>query len=288
MSELGEFLKAKRAAISPEEVGLPAIGNPRRVRGLRREEVAQLAAVSADYYTRLEQGRVTGASDNVLAGIATALRLTDDERAYLRLIVRRRTEPRTGQRPSPVAAPVHDLLAALPHTPALVLGRRTDILAWNTPATALFFDFSSLRREHRNLVRLLFLEPRVRGLYPDWEAVAAEAVARLRMNAVHTPGDRRLAALVGELSIQDEDFRRWWGGHGVRTASAGRKRFSHPLGGPLDLDWQAMNLNAAPDQTLVTYTAPSGTPSHDALRFLTAWADKPAAPSSDKPEHIQG
>ncbi len=287
MSELGEFLKAKRAAITPEEVGLPAIGNPRRVSGLRREEVAQLAAVSVDHYTRLEQGRVTSASDNVLTGIAAALRLTDDERAYLQLIARPQAERRTGRPPSRVAAPVHDLLAALPHTPALVLGPRTDILAWNTAATALFLDFADLRPEHRNLVRLLFLEPRIRDLYQDWEAVAAEAVARLRMDAVHASGDRRLAALVGELYVQDDDFRRWWGGHGVRAASAGRKRFSHPLAGPIELDWQAMNLNATPDQTLVTYTAPSGTPSHDALRFLTAWTNKPSASSTDEPERIQ-
>lgn len=138
----------------------------------------------------------------------------------------------------------------------------------------MFLDFAELRPEHRNLVRLVFLDPRVRGLYEEWERVAAEAVARLRMDAVHIPGDPRLAELVGELSVADDDFRRWWSGHGVRVASAGRKRLRHPLAGRLELDWQAMRLGASPDQTLVTYTAPAGSSSHDALLFLTSWAPR--------------
>jgi transcriptional regulator with XRE-family HTH domain len=287
MGELGDFLKAKRAAIIPEQVGLPPIGNPRRVKGLRREEVAHLAAVSVDHYTRLEQGRVTAASDNILAGIARALRLTDDERAYLRILAQPRPDRGVSPAPSKVAPPIQDLLDALSHTPAFVLGRRTDILAWNTPATALFLDFATLRPEHRNLVRLVFLEPRVRNLYADWKQVAAEAVARLRMDAVHTPGDPRLAKLVGELSVHDDDFRRWWGGHDVRAATAGRKRFHHPVVGTLDLDWQAMHLGAAPDQTVVTYTTPAGSASHDALRILASWTtETPAArPPANAPTH---
>ncbi|MET9777930.1 helix-turn-helix domain-containing protein [Streptomyces sp. NPDC006367] len=271
MSELGDFLKAKRAQIAPEQVGLPAVGNPRRVPGLRREEVAQLAAVSVDHYTRLEQGRVTAASDSLLTALARALLLSDDELAYLRLLAQPRP-PRRSPAPAKVASPVQDLLDALARTPALVLGRRSDILAWNTAATALFLDFATLRPEHRNLVRLVFLDPRIRGLYAGWESVAAEAVARLRMDAAHTPDDPRLTKLVGELSVHDDDFRRWWGGHGVRIPSAGRKRLHHPVVGDLELDWQAMQLGAAPDQTLVTYTAPAGSPTHDALAFLTSWS----------------
>ncbi|MFI0469009.1 helix-turn-helix domain-containing protein [Saccharopolyspora sp. 5N102] len=246
MSELGDFLKAKRAQIAPEQVGLPAVGNPRRVKGLRREEVAQLAAVSVDHYTRLEQGRVATASDNVLAGLARALLLTDDEHAYLRLLTQPRAARRSPAAPAKVASPVQDLLDALTHTPAFVLGRRSDILAWNAAATALFLDFATVRPDHRNLVRLVFLDPRVRGLYVDWETVAAEAVARLRMDAAHTPDDPRLAKLVGELSVRDDDFRRWWGGHDVRIPSAGRKRLHHTVAGGLELDWQAMQLGVAP------------------------------------------
>ncbi|MER5781505.1 helix-turn-helix domain-containing protein [Streptomyces mobaraensis] len=282
MSELGDFLKAKRAQIAPERVGLPAVGNPRRVPGLRREEVAQLAAVSVDHYTRLEQGRVAAASDTVLTALARALLLTEDEHAYLRLLARSRPARRGPATSVRVASPVQDLLDALSRTPALVLGRRSDILAWNAAATALFCDFATLRPEHRNLVRLVFLEPRVRGLYADWAAVAAEAVARLRMDAAHTPEDPRLAKLVGELSVRDADFRRWWGGHGVRIPTAGRKTLNHPLVGSLELDWQAMRIGASPEQTLVTYTAPAGSPTHDALAFLASWqsptnaADHPA------------
>ncbi|MEV5884879.1 helix-turn-helix transcriptional regulator [Streptomyces sp. NPDC052020] len=270
VSELGDFLKAKRAAISPGEVGLPPVGNPRRVSGLRREEVAQLAAISVDHYTRLEQGRVTTASDNLLAGLARALKLTEDEHRYLRLLIAPR--PSRGVPSAAVAAPVQDLLDAMVRTPAVVLGRRTDILAWNAAATALFLDFADLRPEHRNLVRLVFLHPRIRALYPEWEQVAADAVARLRMDAVHVPDDPRLSKLVGELSVRDDDFRRWWGGHAVRAASGGRKRFRHPVVGELDLDWQAMRLATTTDQTLVAYTAPAGTLAHDALRVLTAQA----------------
>ncbi|KAB7846384.1 helix-turn-helix domain-containing protein [Streptomyces mobaraensis] len=271
VSELGDFLKVKRAQIAPERVGLPAVGNPRRVPGLRREEVAQLAAVSVDHYTRLEQGRVAAASDTVLTALARALLLTEDEHAYLRLLARSRPARRGPATSVRVASPVQDLLDALTRTPAFVLGRRSDILAWNVAATALFCDFAALRPEHRNPVRLVFLEPRVRGLYADWAAVAAEAVARLRMDAAHTPEDPRLAKLVGELSVRDADFRRWWGGHGVRIPTAGRKRLNHPLAGSLELDGQALRIGASPDQTLVTYTAPVGSPTHDALAFLTSW-----------------
>ncbi|MEC3956529.1 helix-turn-helix transcriptional regulator [Nocardia sp. CDC153] len=274
MSELGEFLKAKRAAVSPEEVGLPAVGNPRRVPGLRREEVAMLAAVSVDHYTRLEQGRVSAASENLLAGIARALRLTQEEHEYLRMLVQVR--PRSGRSEEPeVGAPVRDLLAAMT-APALVLGPRTDILAWNAGAAALFFDFAEVPVAQRALVRMVFLEPRIRGLFVHWEQVAAEAVDRLRMAAARTPGDPRLAQLVGELSVHDKDFRRWWAGHGVRTLAGGRKRLRHRVVGELELDWQVLQVLTAKDQTLVTYTAPAGSLSHEALRILCSWqADAP-------------
>ncbi|MFJ9368930.1 helix-turn-helix domain-containing protein [Nocardia sp. NPDC101769] len=269
MSELGEFLKAKRAAVSPEDVGLPAVGNPRRVPGLRREEVALLASVSVDHYTRLEQGRVSAASENLLAGIARALRLTPEEHEYLRMLVQ--TRPRRGTANTPeVGGALRDLLSAL-QTPAIVLGPRTDILAWNAGATALFLDFAEIPVAHRALVRLVFLEPRVRGLFVNWEQVAAEAVDRLRMAAARMPGDPRLTQLVGELSVHDADFRRWWAGHGVRTMAGGRKQLRHPVVGELELDWQVLQVLTTSEQTLVTYTAPEGSPSHEALRILGSW-----------------
>jgi hypothetical protein len=288
VSELGEFLRAKRAAISPQKVGLPAVGRPRRVPGLRREEVALLADVGVDHYTRLEQGRTTSASDAVLISIGQALRLNEDEQAYLLALARPAAPARGGSHPTKtpqaphVSAPTQALLDSLAEAPALVLGRRMDILAWNRMAAALFLDFAALRPDHRNLVRLVFLQPRVRALYADWDNVAAECVARLRMDAVNYPKDRRLTALVGELSIQDADFRRWWGGHDVRAISVGRKTFNHPLAGPLTLDWQAMQINTEHDQTLVVYTAPPGSASSQGLRFLSAWT--PAHRNTTPPE----
>ncbi|MRH90575.1 helix-turn-helix domain-containing protein [Nocardia sp. SYP-A9097] len=275
MSELGEFLKAKRASISPEDVGLPAIGNPRRVRGLRREEVALLAAVSVDHYTRLEQGRVAAASENLLAGIARALRLNEEEHEYLRMLVRARPA-RRGQSAPEVSQALRDLLDTLP-TPAFVLGPRTDILAWNAAAAALFVDFAEIPVQQRALVRLVFLDPRMRAVFTDWEAVAAEAVDRLRMAAARTPDDPRLTQLVGELSVHDADFRRWWAGHGVRAMAGGRKRMHHPVVGDLELDWQVLQVLSTTGQSLVTYTAPVGSPSHEALRILASWAAQPPA-----------
>lgn len=276
MSELGEFLKAKRAAVSPEDVGLPAVGNPRRVPGLRREEVALLAMVSVDHYTRLEQGRVSAPSENLLTGIARALRLTPEEHEYLRMLVQAR--PRRGRADEPeVSGALRDLLAAL-QTPAIVLGPRSDILAWNAGATALFLDFAEIPAAQRTLVRLVFLEPRVRGLLMNWEQVAAEAVDGLRMAAARTPGDPRRAQLVGELSVHDADFRRWWAGHGVRTMADGRKHLRHPVVGELELDWQVLQVLTASEQTLVTFTAPERSPSHEALRILGSWTAVAPAP----------
>lgn len=233
-----------------------------------------LASVSVDHYTRLEQGRVVAASENLLAGIARALRLTREEHEYLRMLVQPR--PRCGRGGEPeVGATVRDLLAALT-APALVLGPCTEVLAWNAGAAALFMDFAEIPVAHRALVRMVFLEPRIRGLFVNWEQVAAEAVDRLRMAAARTPGDPRLMQLVGELSVHDADFRRWWAGHGVRTLAGGRKHVRHPVVGELELDWQVLQVLTAKDQTLVTYTAPEGSPSHEALRILCSWTSENA------------
>ncbi|RJL35907.1 helix-turn-helix transcriptional regulator [Bailinhaonella thermotolerans] len=277
MSELGDFLRAKRAALNPQDVGLPGGGRMRRVPGLRREEVALLADVGVDHYTRLEQGRAAGVSESVLAAIARALRLTDDEHLYLRALAKPPARPRsrTGSQPAglpEVSVATRALLDGLTATPALVLGRRMDVLAWNPLAAALFLDFGGWPAGRRNLVRLVFLEPRIRDLFPRWEAVAADAVARLRLAAAAHPHDKRLSALIGELSVQDEDFRRWWSGHAVKATDRGRKTFDHPVTGPIELDWQALRLSAHQDQTLIVYTAPPGSSTAEALHFLQAWA----------------
>ncbi|MCU1527776.1 MAG: DNA-binding protein, partial [Frondihabitans sp.] len=216
-TELGDFLKSRRAALTPREVGLPDFGSQRRVVGLRREEVAQLASISVDYYTRLEQGRVA-ASAAVLVTLEHALRLDEDERTYLyELAGKASTLPRQHRRES-VRPAMRRLLDQLTESPAIVLGRRMDVLAWNTAAVALFLDFGVLAPDERNYVRLMFTDRRMRALHIDWKQAAATTVASLRMEAARDPGDRRLAALVGELSLQDPDFRSWWASHAVSTA----------------------------------------------------------------------
>jgi transcriptional regulator with XRE-family HTH domain len=273
VGELGEFLKSKRSAVAPESVGLPAVGNPRRVSGLRREEVAQLAAMSVDHYTRLEQGRVTTASDSVLNGIATALRMTDAERAYLRILAQPpvRSGSRAAEAPS-VSPLLRDLIDAMKDVPVLVIDPRGDIVAWNDLAVALYFDFAELAPAERNMIRMLFLEPRVRGMHRNWHEVAAVSVARMRMSAGLMPGDRRMAELVSELLERDADFRRWWGGHEVLATDTFRKSFDHPVAGRLLLDWQALSVAADPDLTMIVFTAPAGSATADSLRLLASWA----------------
>ncbi|KZM74399.1 helix-turn-helix transcriptional regulator [Nocardia terpenica] len=278
MTELGEFLRAKRAALSPERAGIDTAGRVRRVPGLRRDEVALLAEVGVDHYTRLEQGRANGVSEAVVAGIARALQLTADERAYLLALANPQVSPRrTARRPSAarVAAPTRILLDGLTGMPALVMDRRMDILAWNQLATELFVNFAELPAAERNMVRLLFLDPRVRSRYRDWAAVAADAVARVRTAAAEYPDDTRLTTLIGELSIRDADFRRWWGGRAVRSAESGRKVFAHPTAGDLELDWQALRFTNRADQTLIVYTAVPGSPTEQALQFLQSWNAAP-------------
>ncbi|MFF0510067.1 helix-turn-helix domain-containing protein [Streptomyces sp. NPDC004250] len=270
-SELGAFLKARRTELSPAQVGLPESASRRRVEGLRREEVALLASISPDYYTRLEQGR-RQASEPVLDTLARVLRLDDGERAYLFELSGRgaaRPRRRTGQQVQPQ---LRRLLDDLPTTPAVVLGLRTDILAWNPMAAALFTDFARIPEDRRNFVRLVFRDPVVRGLYPDWQWVARTSLAQLRMDAVRDPKDPRLAELVGELSLQDPDFRRWWGTHRVATQGTGTKVLQHPVVGRLTLDWSFLTPTTDPDQQLITLTAEPGSPSDERLRILASWA----------------
>ncbi|MDR6316757.1 helix-turn-helix domain-containing protein [Actinoplanes couchii] len=269
-SELGDFLKARRRRLDPAAAGLADDGR-RRVAGLRREEVALLASISPGYYTRLEQGRRVAAVP-VLEAIARALRLDDDERAYLfELSGKDGGKPRrhVAQR---VRAPLRRLLDDLAGTPAMVLGRRTDVLAWNALAAALFTDFAAVPEKQRNFIRLVFRDPAVRAMYTDWDYTARSCVAQLRMEAARDPGDPRLTALVGELSVLDPDFRRWWGDHRVAVRTAGAKSLRHPAVGDLTLDWSTLTDASDPDQQLITLTAEPGTRSHEGLRLLASWS----------------
>ncbi|MER0241212.1 helix-turn-helix transcriptional regulator [Streptomyces sp. HSW2009] len=279
---LGAFLKARRAELDPRAVGLPETGR-RRVSGLRREEVALLASISTDYYTRLEQGRIQ-ASAQVLDTLARVLCLDDDQRAYLFQIAGKLSTRPARRTPQKGQTRLLRLLDDLDTIPAIILGRRMDILAWNSLAAALVTDFQRIPEKHRNYVRLVFTDPRMRELYADWENVAHTCVAQLRMEAARDPENTRLTALVGELSVQDADFRRWWAAQHVAVRGIGTKTLRHPVVGELTLDWDTLAPTTDTDQQLVIWTAERGTPSHDALRILASWAKQgttaPAAPAN--------
>jgi transcriptional regulator with XRE-family HTH domain len=245
---------------------------------LRREEVALLAGVSADYYTRLEQGRDVRPSESVLNAIAGALRLTDAERSYLIQLVRpsgRRTRAssRNVQR---VRGTVHRLLDLWPGQPAFVIGRRTDILATNAMARALLADFDAMPVRERNFTRWLVLDEGARELYRDWEHIASGMVARLRMEVACHPDDPRTDELVVELAMKSPEFRIWWADQRVMAYSHGVKRFQHRLVGDLDLDMEALTIPGDDDQTIFVYTAEPGSPSAEALGLVASWTSPPA------------
>ncbi|MDL5156218.1 helix-turn-helix transcriptional regulator [Actinomycetospora termitidis] len=281
---LGDFLRARRSEVSPESVGLAAVGSYRRVAGLRREEVAQLTGVSTDYYTRLEQGRHTSPSPEVLDAISEVLRLDSTARRHLDDLVgagrrRRTTLPRQRVRPG-----VLRMMDTLEDQAAFVLGRRTDVLAANRLARALLADFHAMPARERNLTRWILLDPAARELYLDWRTIASEMTAILRLDAGRYPDDPRTADLVGELAVKSEDFNRWWGHQKVLERGGGSKRFHHPVVGDLAIDYEAMILPADPDQTLFVYTAQPGA-SQEAMRLLASWSlDSPGVAITDAPD----
>ncbi|WP_406095080.1 helix-turn-helix domain-containing protein [Kitasatospora purpeofusca] len=290
-SGLAEFLRTRRSRLRPEDVDLPDFGGRRRVAGLRREELAQLAGVSVDYYTRLEQGRVGNPSDAVLDAVARALRLDPEEAGHLHRLARTRPARGSGSggtgrgpargsaAPQKVRPSMVRLLDAMPDVPAVVMGRRMDILAWNSAAVALLGDYGTLAPAERNIARITFLDPASRTLYDDWVGCARENVAFLHLEAGRRPDDPRLAELIGELSVRSQEFRHWWAEHPVRDKTSGHKVFHHPLVGRMELVYDTLRSADDPDQALVTYTADPGSPSEDALRMLISWeADRVARP----------
>ncbi|MFF1902916.1 helix-turn-helix transcriptional regulator [Kitasatospora sp. NPDC058218] len=274
---LSEFLRSRRARLLPQEVGLPGAGSRRRVAGLRREEIAELAGVSVDYYTRMEQGRVRNASPAVLDALARALRLEEQETRHLHRIARPSGTTRRGggsgaaAHPQRVRPMLQTLLRSLPELPALVMGQRMDVLAWNRAASALLGDFDALEPAARNIARITFLHPESRSLYADWEACARGNVAYLSLEAGRRPDDPRLRALIGELAVKSQEFRSWWAEHPVRDKTSGVKRFHHPVVGTLELSYETLRAADDPTQALITYAPEPGSPSEDALRLLLAW-----------------
>lgn len=274
---IADFLRARRAAMAPELIGLNDT-SPRRVPGLRREELAALAGVSVDYYTRLEQGRPITPSESVLDALANALRLDPAERSYLHTVARRspgsrRRAPRAVQKVRPG---VHALLARLGDSPAFVLGRRTDVLAANRMARVLLADFDAMPVRERNAARWIVLDEAARSFFADgWEKVASQIVGMLRMDAARHPDDTRTAELVGELSMKSAHFRRWWADQKVVQLTYDVKNLHHPIVGRLTLDTEALTFPGEADQTLLTFLAAPGSPSDEALKVLSAWAADP-------------
>lgn len=268
-AEFGKFLKAMRSRLKPEVAGVTDGAGARRVPGLRREEIARLAGVSTDYYTRLEQGRNIHPSRAVLDSVARALRLDAGEQAHMMNLLEHCAESVRSPLPVQAVRPaLRQLLEAVGDVPALVLGRRTDVLAGNRMAFLLFADFPELPPEKRNLTRWLILDPRARELFRDWKSVAAEAAGALRVDVGRHPNDAQANQLVGELAVHSEHFRQWWAGHRVATHSSGSVRLHHPAVGDLELNFENLVLPDDADQMLRIYSARPGSPSADALTLL--------------------
>ncbi len=279
-AQIREFLRTRRARITPAEAGLTAYGGNRRVSGLRREEVAMLAGVSVDYYVRMERGSLAGVSESVLASLADALRLDDAERDHLQALAResgasgpRAASNRRTKAATPVVRPaIRQVLDAITDAPAWVRNGRHDILAMNPLARALYAPALADPRRPANTTRFIYLQPEAaRELFVDYDQVAKDGAAMLRLEAGRNPHDKDLIQLVGELSTRSELFRQRWASQDVRYHRSGRKRLRHPVVGQLDLDYEAMELLSDPGLVLNMYTAAAGTPTSDALKILASW-----------------
>ncbi|MGO4649807.1 helix-turn-helix transcriptional regulator [Nocardia sp. 2YAB30] len=266
-SALAGFLRSRRARVRPGDVGLPDGGGPRRVRGLRREELASLAGVSVDYYVRLEQGRCPNVSDAVLSAVATALRLDRAERDHLVRLARPPRSVTVPQDRLDVRAGVWQMLEWIA-APALVLGHRLDVLAWNRPAAGLIGDFGVLAPADRNLARRHLLDTEISRRSPDREFVSREFVAHLRVAAARYPGDTRLSALIDELRAHSAEFAREWEQHPVGTHSHGVKRFDHPVFGMLAMSYEITHLPPDSAQMLLIITAPAGSREEQILQQI--------------------
>jgi transcriptional regulator with XRE-family HTH domain len=274
--EVQQFLTALRARITPEKAGLTAFGGERRVPGLRREEVAQLADISTAWYTRMERGDLSGVSESVLFALVRALQLDDAETTHLFDLARAASSgPRRGSRTRAeprVSEHLAQLIDSMSDVPAIALSRLGDVLASNALGRALFPDLFPEGSAPLNHARYIFLDERSQRFYPDWETSARESVSALRLLAGHDPSDRALMGLVGELATRSEDFRVWWGGHTVRTHTAGTKRINHPVVGELTVNYETLVVASTPGLGLTTYLAAPGSASADALAMLRSWS----------------
>ncbi|WP_017624873.1 helix-turn-helix transcriptional regulator [Nocardiopsis chromatogenes] len=277
-TELGRFLRSRRARITPEDAGVPHFGGRRRVPGLRREELAQLAGVSVDHYVRLEQGRGVHFSDEVLDAVARVLRLDASERRHLYDLARPDSAAAPGpgadgaapEPPGAVRSGLRLLVASMGDVPAYVLDHRLNVVAWNPLAAELLTDFGALPPERRNIVRLMFLDEAFAEVYRDRERKAEDVVAFLRLNAGRDQGDAELGALVAQMSRESPRFRRLWADHPVKEKTNGRYGFRHPLVGEFELNYETLRLPDSPGLVLVAYTAEEGSPGGLALGLLAS------------------
>lgn len=275
-AEIREFLGTRRSKVTPEQAGLPVYGGERRrVTGLRREEVALLAGISSEYYTRLERGNATGVSESVIEGIAQALQLDEAERIHLIDLLRgagTARPPRRRPAQQRIRPAVQRVLDSMSGTPAFVLNGRGDILAANRLGRALFSPVYADPGRPPNNARFIFLNPHATEFFRDWDQVAGDAVAMLRAEAGRDLYDRRLTDLIGELSTRSEEFRHRWAAHNVRMHTTGVKLLHHPVVGDLDLPFETFPVGGDPSQFLLSYTAEPASPSQDALNLLASWA----------------
>lgn len=276
-AEVKGFLTTRRGRITPQDAGLPVDG-PRRVPGLRRGEVASLAGVSIEYYSKLERGYIAGVSPQVLNAIATVLRLDPAEREYLFNLAdaaeatpARRVRARADRAWAPGPG-MRWALDAIRDAPAAIGNGRTDLLAANHLGRALFSDVYAESGGQPNFARFTFLSPAARRFYPDWDWYADASVAMLRTEAGRNPTDRRLQELVGELCTRSDEFRQRWGAHDVRIHATGTKRFHHLVVGDLTLAYEALDLAGEPGLTMTIYAPEPGSPSEEAVRLLGTWA----------------
>ena len=284
--ELRDFLTSRRASLTPEEVGLPPSHSHRRVKGLRREEVAILAGVSVDYYVKLEQGRVGNISEQVLVSIETALRLDELERKHLRSLLN--ADSVHTPRPAPTVKARHAALAminALDPVPAVIHGPHLEVLGINRAAKTLLDDFDAMPIRDRNMARWMFLNPRAKQVYLDWADVAAQVVAILRAAAVAGVCNDRYVQLVGELSVASPEFARFWADYQLFEHTHGSKRFYHEAVGEMRLNYEALPLPGDGGQTVIVYTADKGSPSEEKLALLSSWSVTPREPDSSERVH---
>ncbi|WP_062466593.1 helix-turn-helix transcriptional regulator [Demequina maris] len=275
--EVTEFLRSRRARITPEQSGLPAYGGNRRVPGLRREEVAMLAGVSVDYYVRLERGNLSGASDSVLDALANALQLDEAERDHLFDLARAAgpaSSRASGRRPTGTVRPTIQAILDSITAPAWVRNGRLDHLAHNRASRALYAPLLGSSERPTNTARFVFLDDASREFFVDWDQATADVTALLRMEAGRRPTDKGLTQLIGELSTRSEEFRRLWARHDVKFHRSGTKQLRHPAVGLLDLEFEAMELPSDPDLTLLVYAVTPGSPTADKLQLLEHWADE--------------